>query len=187
MSKRVIASVVVIIFLLLLSIWGFWVSYNVTKDMEKTSSVSKNVNSEEIRVEELIITETKKGKKLWEVQAESGHYDNVKNLAVLKTVKGNFFKNSKIVLSFRAPAAFYDQQKKEVRLINGASAITENGVYVNADEMAWQGIEDQILAQGNVSINKSDRFLTLSDKAFFNKDFSSFKINGKSKTSVYQK
>lgn len=186
MSKRFITSACVIGVLILLSIWAFFVSSGITEKI-KSAPDDLTLSDEEIKVDQLVIVETKEGQKLWEIYADSGHYDNASNQVQLKSVMGNFYKNKKVVMSFKSPVAVYTNRNKEVKLTGGAKAATDSDIHISANELGWSGTKDQLTAKGNVKIRQSDKLLTVGDSSIFSSDFSNCKMAGHVKTSVYSK
>ncbi len=65
MSNKFIATLILLIALTALSIWVFFDTPQVEYNTEINSS--NNNNSEKVNITDLIITETKNGKKFWEV------------------------------------------------------------------------------------------------------------------------
>lgn len=186
MSKKMMVSLGAIGFIIIVSIWAFITSLKISDEFKNTQ-VTIDKNQDEAVIEKPFITETKDGIKYWEIYADSGSYDSTKNGALLKNVKGNFYKQNKVVLSFEAPIGVYCQKTKEVRLKNGAKAATNSDVLITANEMYWVGKKNQITCSRNTKIHKLHQFATKSDSAIFNTDFSKFKIIGKSETYVLKK
>src|ERR1035437_4843549 len=155
MSKKLIISIIFIGMIAALSVWAFVVSSNITKNLEKASLEPQKIN-DNVNAENLVITETKKGEKYWEVCAHSGVYDNKNNVVVLKKVKGNFYKDNNIVLSFDAPVGTYNDKSKEIKLSGAARAITDKDIFISAKKLMFAGKSDQLFADGNVKIKQSD-------------------------------
>ncbi|OGI04342.1 MAG: hypothetical protein A2287_05075 [Candidatus Melainabacteria bacterium RIFOXYA12_FULL_32_12] len=186
MSKKSVILTTVIGILSILGFLAFNISSNITRDINLLSDESNN-DSKRANIEELVITETREGQKFWEVYATSGQYSDNKNMAVLTNIKGNFYKEGKVVLSFDAPVATYISRNKEIRLSGGSRAATNNDILITSKELTWTGGKDEILAKGNVKIKKSDELIITSDKSSFNTDFTYLKLMGNSETNVYKK
>ncbi|MFH0703157.1 MAG: LPS export ABC transporter periplasmic protein LptC [bacterium] len=188
MSKRLIISGSIIGALILLSLWAFIASSRMADNIKQVSNRPDNtINEEAVFVNDLIITETRDGQKFWEVYAYSGKYDNEQTQALLTNVKGNFYKNNKVILSFEAPMAIYDSKNKGIKLTGGSKALTNNDIFILAKELTWTGNKGDIIAKGSVKIKKADKFSTSGEKCVFNTDFSKFKVIGSSETNVYGK
>lgn len=186
MSKKLIISISIIAALVILSVWAFGVSSEITSKLEMAQEQNHNVE-EKVNVEELIITETREGKKFWEVYATSGRYENDSNQAILSDIIGNFYKDNKVVMSFKAPKALYNEKKKEIILSGGAYAATADKINIFSNNLKWSSNKDEIYANGNVKIKKDNDFISTGDGSVFNTDFTKFKISGNSQTNVYLK
>lgn len=187
MSKKTMLSLAVIGFIVIISAWAFSSSLKISRQI-KSSQVNVDKNKDEAVIEKPFITETRNGNKFLEVYADSGTYDSTKNGTLLTNVKGNFYKESKVALSFESPKGIYYQKSKEVKLIGGSKAVTTDDISVIANEMHWISKKNQIIATGNVKINKSQQYETQSDGAiFYIKDavIRNFKIMGKAQTNVF--
>jgi len=186
MSKKTIILIVIIAAITLISGWAFVVSSNITRDIKKKES-QNTFEEDQTSVEELVITETREGQKFWEVYAESGQYDSSRSTAKLSNVKGNFYRNKKVVLSFDAPSAIYTAKNKEIRLIGGSRAATDSSILITSNELNWAGNRDKITAIGHVKIKRADQIMITSDRSDFSTDFKKISVSGDSKTNVYRK
>lgn len=188
MSKKTVTSIIILCALTILSLWVFFSDSGkkVKLNPETPSSSTKNPDNEQVKVSDIIITETNGGKKFWEIVASSANYDKSVEIATLKNVKSNFYKNDVVVLSAEAPLAIYNSAKKEVILKNGARAANNKNVLITAKEICWAGKTDIITAKGNVNITQDDKMRTISDKSVFNSDFTYLKLSGKSNSYVYK-
>ena len=183
MSKKTLFSIILLGTFGFLCIWAFSTSKSI---LGETSLSQKNTPAgERINLKELIILETKEGQKFWEVYADSGYYEKAGDIAILKNISGNFFKDGKIVFSVASPEATYNNDRKEVTLKGGASAANDRNVYIEADEICWAGTKDKITARGNVKIMRNDEFLTVSEESSFDTDFTNLELSGNSKTYVF--
>ncbi len=187
MSKKNLISLIILAGLTALSGWVFFSSSPQKVEVKNVKpSEAKTTDDEKVKATDLIITETKEGKKFWEVHAESGNYSKSVEKIVLKDINGNFYKDNTVVLSVEAPLAIYDSIKREVILKNGARAANNKNVLVTAKEICWAGSTGLITATGNVRIIQGDKMLTTSDKSVFNSDFSNLKLRGNSNSYVYK-
>lgn len=186
MSKKSILFAIIILILIALSYWAYSTSGNITDNAGKISQ-NTSPDSEKVNIEDMVITETREGQKFWEIYAESGRYENNANQAILSNIKGNFYKNGKVVLSFEASQGTYNGKSKEVKLIGGIKALTDKDIFIEAKELGWIGHTDKMTAKGNVKIRKGADFLTFADAATFTTAFSDVKVQGHSQTNVYTK
>ncbi|HSA06309.1 MAG TPA: LPS export ABC transporter periplasmic protein LptC [Candidatus Gastranaerophilales bacterium] len=183
MTKKTFFSVILLLVFGILTLWAFWISKSIM-------GVNNIVNNEpeideKVTLKELVITETKDGKKFWEVYADSGDYLKQNNQATLHNITGNFYKDDEIVLSVASPLAVYNNEKKEIKLKGGVEAANNSGIYIKADEICWIGTTDEIKAKGNVKIIREDQVMTESEESTFNTDFTNLKISGNSNTYVF--
>lgn len=185
MTKRTVISIIIMVSILLVSVWAFRTSTNITKNLVNVSNNPSNTD-EKTNIEELIITETRNGEKFWEAYATAGQYDSKNNVANLLNVKGNFYKKNKVILSFEAPKAVFNQKTKAINLKGGTRLATDSKIYITSEELGWIGNTDLITAKGKVKISKNNEFLSTGDKSIFNTEFTKFKISGNSKTNVYK-
>lgn len=184
MTKKSLISLIVIIGMILLSLWAFIFSKNMMGDI--TVSGDESMGDEQITIKELVITETKEGKKFWEVYADSGRYNNGNDIAILNNITGNFYRDDEVVMSVLSPKAQFNNETKEIKLYGGAHAANDKDVYINADEILWAGSKDEITARGNVKIIKQeDGIMTVSDESKFDTDFTSMELSGDASTYVY--
>ncbi|OGI03366.1 MAG: LPS export ABC transporter periplasmic protein LptC [Candidatus Melainabacteria bacterium GWF2_37_15] len=183
MTKKSIFSLLILVILGTLSIWAFLFSKSLMGNVH--ISEEESVGDEQVAIKELVITETKNGQKFWEVYAETGHYDNGNNIAVLKNIAGNFYKDDGVVLSVQSPEATFNKDNKEIKLQGGAQAANNKGVYIRADEICWTGSKDEVTAKGNVKIIKEDGLMTVSDESSFDTDFTNLKLSGNVNSYVF--
>jgi LPS export ABC transporter protein LptC len=186
MSKRTLTSLIVLAVLTLLSIWVFFSDSTPKSDTSNQENASQATKDENVKIKDLIITETKEGKKFWEVVAATGTYDKNSSKITLTDINGNFYKDNVVVLSVQAPLAIYDSSNKEVTMKNGARAANSKGVYLTAKEIKWAGTTDLITSTGNVKITQNGKMRTTSDKSIFNTDFTYLKLNGRSDSYMYR-
>lgn len=186
MSKKVKFSLIFITFLLIVSIIGFWQAKKITANFEKPQT-NTNQESEKIKIKDMLITETKDGQKYWEVFASLGEYTNTKNKATLTDVVGNFYKEGKVSVSFKADAGMYESDIKRITLNSKALIIAEDGTSLSADKIVWEGSTDKIKAFGHVQIIKDDSLYATCDRSEFTSDFQKFKTFDNTTTKVYSK
>ncbi|MFA6990191.1 MAG: LPS export ABC transporter periplasmic protein LptC [Candidatus Gastranaerophilaceae bacterium] len=185
MKLRTKFSLFFIIFIVGLSIWAFITSSKITNDFNQKFT-DKELPKEEVKVQELLITETREGKKYWEVYADKGFYDNKQNKVILTKVIGNFYSKGEVVMSFEAPTGEYASAKRQVKLCGGAKILSNDNTLIKANEVVWMGTIDEIHSKGNVKIIKSGKLITYSDSSIFNTDFSKFEIYGHTEAKIYK-
>ncbi|MDD3150017.1 MAG: LPS export ABC transporter periplasmic protein LptC [Candidatus Gastranaerophilales bacterium] len=185
MSKKSIFASILLSVTIILTMIVFIISTNLTKNFDIKEEDEILTQSDQVQVEDLIITETKDAQKYWEIYAKSGTYQGDKNTIILSEIKGNFYQDGKVVLSFDAPTGSYLSNNKKIQISSGARILTDKQVYVEADKLYWTGKEEDITAEGNVKIEKANEIKTISDKCIFNADFTKFKMIGNSIAKLY--
>ena len=173
-----IAAVIVFGFL-----WSWYVTKDIGTDVDKAAR-----NDQRVTVSNLMLTETKNAKKYWELYASKGHYESGSQKAQLEDIMGNFYNdNEEVILSLQASEGIYNQEDKTIELKGNVLAVSKDGSSILADEMIWMGQNEDIVAKGNVKINKNNQLVTKSEKAIFNSELTYFRIEGKSESKVYEK
>jgi len=181
MTKKLKISLIILISIILLSTWAFFVSTTMTKNVKRVAE-NQPLIDENAAVQELVLTESKNGTKFWELYASSGDYDTVSEQVHLKNVKGNFYKNNKVVLSFDSPLATYYDKNKEVKLYGGARAATDKKILITAKELYWKGKNDLIVAKNDVKIKRSSEILVTGNQSYFFLKSSKIKMVGRVNT-----
>ncbi len=186
MSKRKIAYIVILVIFVVGCLWAFIAAGVITKNFKK-EALKNAGEKQELNIENLIITETKEDKKYWELYAESGYYDNQNKVAILYNVIGNFYNDDKVVLSMESTKGTFDEATKKVVLYEDTFIIYKDGTNVKADRFTWQGNDKDIVAEGNVIIQRSGEIRTFSNEAVLGNSMTNVRIKGRSKTELYSK
>jgi len=184
MNKKKIIKISSIVIALLL-LWGLIWSWSITRIVKKNNANSDLKNQRAI-VKNIIVTETREGKKYWEFYAKSGEYNSNHNSIRLNDLIGNFYdKNEQVVVSFKSNKGTYDEKSKKVILDGDNLFVGKDGSQLYADLLVWQGQDKDILAKGNVQFIQDNKITTKSKEAVFNSDLTVFKIIGNAKTELY--
>ena len=186
MTKKTLISSLIIGIFVFVTAWAMILSYQITREVNLNKKNNISGSEENANVENIIITETKNGQKFWELYAQEGQYDSTKSNAELTNIKGYFYNNNKMVLTFTSPQAHYSVKNKEIKLLGRPQAVTESKIYISSDEMTWSDVEDKIKAKGSVKIIKMPKFAAKADNALFSPDFSKIKIIGNTTTYSYK-
>lgn len=186
MSKRKIAYIVILAVLIIGCVWAFIAAGVITKNFKK-EALKDAREKQQLNIENLIITETKEDKKYWELYAESGYYDNQNKVAILYNVIGNFYDKDQVVLSMESSKGTFDEATKKVVLYEDTFIIYKDGTNVKADRFTWQGNDKDIIAQGNVVIQRYGEIRTFSNEAVLGNQMTNVRIKGRSKTELYSK
>lgn len=183
--KRKLFLKITILVILVAVVWGFVWSWAITKTVRKNSR-NESMKNQHAIVKNIIATETRDEKKYWEFYAKSGEYNSEHNSVVLNDVIGNFYDdNENVVVSFKSTKGTYDEKTKKVKLNGDNLFVGKDGSQLYADELIWQGSNQDILANGNVQFVQPDKLVTKSQKAVFNSTLTNFKIIGKAIVKVY--
>lgn len=166
-------------------IWAFVSAGIITRNFNRQQLVGTE-NSQELDVSGVIITETKSNKKYWEIYGETGNYNSNNKIALLNNVTGNFYSNNNVSMSFEASTATYNEEKKQIILFNNVHIVIKDGTQLNCERLTWSGSDKDVIADGNIKINRNNELLTTAQKAIINPDYSKFKITGKTVTKLYQ-
>ena len=186
MSKRKITYIVILAVFVIGCIWAFIAAGVITKNFKK-EALSSAGEKQKLNIENLIITETKEDKKYWELYAESGYYDNQNKVAILYNIIGNFYDKDQVVLSMESTKGTFDEATKKVVLYEDTFIIYKDGTNVKADRFTWQGNDKDIIAQGNVVIQRAGEIRTFSNEAVLGNKMTNVRIKGRSKTELYSK
>ncbi len=186
MSKRKIAYISILAIFIIGCVWAFIAAGIITKNFKK-EALSDAGEKQKLNIENLIITETKEDKKYWELYAESGYYDNQNKVAILYNIIGNFYDKDEVVLSMESSKGTFDEATKKVVLYEDTFIIYKDGTNVKADRFTWQGNDKDIIAQGNVVIQRAGEIRTFSNEAVLGNKMTNVRIKGRSKTELYSK
>ena len=182
-GKRVVKILIILIVIAL--IWGLIWSWFITKTVRSNNNNSDMKHQHAI-MKNIIVTETKDEKKYWEFYAKTGEYSSDSNSIILNDIIGNFYdKNDEVELSFKSTKGTYDEKTKKVILNGDNLFVSKNGFQLYADELIWQGRDEDILANGNVQYIQENKALIKAQKATFNNSLTHFKVMGKTKTKLY--
>jgi len=185
-KKRKIAYTIVLATVIIGCILSFVIAGVITKNFKK-EVLTGAPDKQEVNIKNLIVVETKDGKKFWEIYAETGHYDSTSDIATLHNVFGNFYlKDDKdVVVSFKSKIGKLNQKTKDISLGEDTFIIYKDGTIITADTFSWQGKEDIITADGHVKIYKKDEYYITGDKATLSNQKTDFKLEGKTTSRIY--
>lgn len=189
MKKRVKVAVIFISVVLVACIVGFINAWIITGGIKiEDLTQDKQEKAEKVLVKDILLTETKEGKKYWEIFAKSGKYVNDTDKVYLYNVIGNFYdENSKVILSFCADNGEYESKKKKVVLTNNARLASRDNTHMEAHKVTWEGLNSVVHAEGNVKALQLEKLFITSDRAVFKTDFKDFHVYGRTTTRVYDK
>ena len=166
--------------------WAFITAGILTSDFNR-SNLNNAADRQEVKTRGLIITETKDNKKYFEIYGETGNYNNADKKAELDNIIGNFYKDNEVSMSFSSVHGTYDEVEKTIILREKVFIVIQDGTSLKSDELIWQGNDKDILANGNVIIERNGELNAVAEHAIISPDFDKFKIKGKSVTKIYDK
>ena len=186
MQKRKIAYIVILSLIIFGCLWAFISAGIITKNFKK-EALNNAGEKQKLDIKNLLITETKEDKKYWELYADSGYYDSQNKVVILYNIIGNFYNNDEVVLSMESTKGTFNEESKRVVLYENTYIIYKDGTNVRADRFTWQGNDKDIVAQGNVVIQRNGEIKTYSNEAYLGNSMKNVRIKGRSKTELYSK
>lgn len=183
-NKKNIAIVVGFLAVVILCIWAFISAGMITKSF-KTKIIEQTYKNKEANIESLLVTETKDGEKLFELYAEKGRYTDIDNIVLLLDLVGNFYDGNKVKASFKADQGTYNTTTKQIILKENVLIVYEDGINISTDMLIYSGKNKDILAKGNVRIEKPNEAVIMGSDAILEGDYSDFHIKGRTKTQFY--
>ncbi len=186
MKKRDIGYIVVFSVIVIACLWAFISAGVITKNFKSKIS-TEDFSKKEVDIENLLVTETKNGEKLWELFAENGHYDNLNNVVLLNDIIGNFYDENKVVASFKSSQGTYNADTKKIVLYSDTLIVYKDGSNVRANRIVWAGSDKDITAQGKIRLEKPGEAIIYGSNAVLKNDLSDFKIHGRTRTELYSK
>ena len=181
--KGYLIAVLCVIFVML---WAFISAGIITTNFNR-SQIKGKEDEQKVDAKGIIITETKNGKKYFEIYGENGNYSNDHSIATLNSVIGNFYnKEGNVSMSFQSSKGTYDENKGVITLYEHTYIVLDNGVSLNADKLVWSGSDTDTIAEGNIKIKKNNEMLSTAEKCIIGPNYKKFKISGKTKTQVWQ-
>ena len=109
----------------------------------------------------------------------------LEDIVFLEKVLGNFYKNKEVTASFKADSGTYHSIKKEIILYDNVVIVYKDGTNIQCDRIKYAGKDEDIIASGNVRIEKPNEAVIMGHKAVLKSDFSDFHIEGRTKTQFY--
>ena len=186
LDKRKRTYFLVVLFVVLIMSWAFISAGVITSNFNR-SQVNKKGDEQKVDARGIIITETKEGKKYFEIYGETGNYSNDRKLATLNNVIGNFYQNGEIAMSFQSSKGTYDENMGVITLFDHTYIVLKDGVSLNTDKLVWSGSDKETIAEGNVVIRKNQELTTTAEKGIISPGYEHFKIIGKTQTKVWEK
>jgi len=184
LNKRQIVYLSIFLVLVSVLLWAFISAGVITHNFNR-AQLAGSGNRQELDISGIILTETKVGKKYWEIYGETGYYNSDNKIAMLNNVTGNFYRDNEVSMSFESSKGTYDEQKKQIILYNKTHIVISDGTSLYADRLTWSGSDKEVVAQGHIKINRNNELVATADKAIISPDYAKFRIIGKSVTKLY--
>lgn len=184
LSKRQIVYISLSLVVIGVLAWAFISAGIITHNFNR-SQLEGTENRQQLDISGIILTETKADKKFWELYGEKGSYNSDDRIAMLENVTGNFYRDNEVSMSFESSRGTYNEIKKEIILYSGTHIVIKDGTSLWADRLIWSGSDKEIIATGNIKINRNNELVAAAEKAVISPDYSDFKIIGKSVTKLY--
>ena len=176
----ILVTVIVVVLL-----WAFVSAFFITRSFKKDLSLNK-LSNKKVYVEDLLLTETKEGKKYWEIYADKGYYEDNQKIAYVTNAIGNFYEDEEVVASIQSPRATVNSETGQIMLYDRSKLIYKDFTSIIADEFNYDGNDKPINAKGNVIIENPGKFYLTGDNAELSNNMTKISVKGKVITKVYE-
>ena len=165
--------------------WAFISAGEITHNFNR-SQLATQEDKQEALINGLILTETKKSEKYWEIYGETGTYNSSNEVAVLDNVIGNFYdENNQVSMSFESSHGTYNSKKNEIILYENTTIVIKDGTTLKTKRLTWSGSNNPVIAHGDVVITRNKDFYATADEVEISPDYSTFKIKGNAVSKLY--
>jgi len=89
-------------------------------------------------------------------------------------------------MSFESSRGTYNEVKKQIILYQDTHIVLKDGTSLRCDRLTWSGSDKDIIATGNIRINRNNELVSTAQRATITPDYSDFKIIGKTVTKLYE-
>ena len=185
LEKKRKVYLVIIFLIILVMAWAFISAGMITGNFNR-SQIQGHEDEQKVDAFGVIITETKEGKKYFEIYGETGHYSNDHSVATLYNVIGNFYQNNEVAMSFQSSKGTYDENAGVITLYDNTYIVLKDGVSLNTDKLIWSGSDKNTVAEGHVVIKKNNEMRAKADKGIICPGYDKFKIIGHSQTEIFK-
>ena len=166
--------------------WAFIYANVLTHGLNRDSLKGKE-NSQELSVNDIILTETRDGIRYWAIHGETGHYESENKVAILNRTIGNFYKDNEVAMSYEAQSGSYNEEANTITLTQDVFIALKDNTTLQCDKLIWSGSDKDIVGEGNVRINRNRELISKGNKVIINSDYSHFKLVGKTRSELYDK
>ncbi len=186
LDKKKKAYAIALFAFIAVMMWAFISAGVITSNFNR-SQLKNSENEQKVDALGVIITETKEGKKYFEIYGETGHYSNDHSIATLNNVIGNFYKDNEVAMSFQSSKGTYNENTGVITLYENTYIVLKDGVSLKTDKLTWSGSDKETVAEGHVVIKKGDEMTSVADKGIISAGYDKFKIIGHTTTKVFEK
>ena len=165
--------------------WAFITAGVITCNFNR-AQLKGNEDEQKVDAAGIIITETKDGKKYFEIYGETGNYSNDHSIATLNNVIGNFYKDNEVAMSFQSSKGTYNEKDGVITLYDHTYIVLKDETSLNTDKLTWSGSDKETVAEGHVLIKKGREMIATADKGFIEAGYEKFRIAGKTTTKIYE-
>lgn len=183
-DKKKLSYIIALVLFLAVMGWAF-VSAGIISNSFSREQLSGFQDEQRVDAAGIIITETKDGKKYFEIYGETGNYSNDHSIATLNNVVGNFYKDGEVAMSFQSSKGAYNEKERTITLYENTYIVLKDETSLEADKLVWAGNDEDTVAEGNVKIRKSKELLATAEKCIIGAGYDKFKIIGKTQTKLF--
>lgn len=183
-NKKNLAFAILVCIIVIACCWAFISASIITKSF-KDKIIDQTYKNKEANIQSLLVTETKNAEKLWELYADNGTYSDSDKIVFLDGIIGNIYEEKKVKASFKADRGTYHSEKKEIILYDNVLLVYLDGTNIAADRIVYTGKDQDIVALGNIRIEKPNEAIIYGTKGILKGDFSDFHIEGRTKTKFF--
>ena len=166
--------------------WAFISAAVITRNFKKNAATN-NLANKKVYVEDLLLTETKDGKKYWEIYADKGYYEESDKIAFVTNAIGNFYDKDVVVASFKSPRATINSETGSIVMYDRSILMYKDFTSIIADEFTYDGKDKPIYAKGHVVIENPGQFIVNGSDAILSDEMTKFTIKGKVETKIFEK
>ncbi len=186
LDKRKRSYIIAISVFVFVMAWAFISAGVITSNFNR-SQIKGKEDEQKVDAIGVIITETKEGKKYFEIYGETGHYSNDHSIATLYNVIGNFYSDGEVAMSFQSSKGTYDENTGVITLYENTYIVLKDGVSLKTNKLVWSGSDKETIVEGNVVIKKSNDMVSTAERGVIGANYEHFKIIGKTKTQIFGK
>lgn len=184
LDKKKRSYLIAVLAVIFVMSWAFISAGVITCNFNR-AQLKGNEDEQKVDAAGIIITETKEGRKYFEIYGETGHYSNDHSVATLNNVIGNFYKDNEVAMSFQSSKGTYDEKSCVITLYENTYIVLQDETSLNTDKLTWSGSDKETVAEGHVLIRKKNEMVATAEKGVIGVGYEKFKIIGKTQTKIY--